>query len=780
MPRIRKESPQAKIGGLEKSFHKAATVEAKEQAIVNLVTFATEENYDCYPILQVLDFAIDLTLKPGEIATYGQQALNLVNNYFTQAGVCFKNLIPLQTPIEKIPEKIQTTKGLCQKTARRTKLLKSTPVPSSLLTLIEGLDHSFRSIPAEPEKRNIMNIIVIRERETGSSYKEYINKQELILETIESQKASFKNFLHTPEVVITLAAQTLGHINFNSVSTQDLAEETNPPDFAKKMLSFIAGAPKGDVFWQRFFQAAFLALPYHNPHSNSYDTFQSPLLSKSVFLAQLTIAEHLILPAFPDSFTHDFTLELEDFDHLLDQALGNLDPYCLRALGSVIATSAIRGPLTKATFDPELLGKARDPDKILDLVVKDCPITLLAIDQLKKITQLQFFDSDSIGEFFLKTNFETITQHLSQRLKIQPRKIKAFLWGLDYITHQDYDQYYRDRFLGEMRTALGTAFMENLNLWQSELAKINQVIWQDIIGLTQQSQTWFDSEIFQRIDFGHDKHSLGALLGISKLEFLFTKSLQEVVSFYIRTSNDGLTFNGLIQADGSLSELSIKGLEEKTPGLTILLQTIVLSSVHDLLKDLIESETLEDWQEARTIIKTKPPGEAIRETAEPTIDADTSKPILEIKSEKLTARIKEHAQRMGFTPRWVSMHTRYVPHGEDYHHAYLEWEKNQEASALGYLRVARRKLGRPSRAKLHNLPPSFQLLSVTDPQTEAEYILQTWVVGYHAPKPASDDPMTIYKTYYQGTSALSFTDYLRIWAIRTASEIVAEEISDES
>ncbi len=758
-PERRASQHPPKFNQLFEQFDQAKKVRGKERAANEIVSFATERNTDWLSVLHAVQKGYSAFAGHGTERQGGFTLLVGIDDYFNRQGVAAKLLIPGTEPLSsdgarEITEILESIKGT---KARIPSNRDIRPIFTNIDSLVQRVE---TSLPEISSTENIMFLIASAEfLSINSSSDKAVNERfESYLEIIKGEKAEggvdkWREFWDWAMAQPDIEGLTHPYTGkFGEVSLEDIANEEDRTVAAKKILRFIANAPKGNVHWNGIILGAVL-FSAMSIHADAGGEVEAPESLVSLMESQKIIADRFLAPAVTGEIDPEF-----------DSLFGDI----LKGQSQRVAGDLIANILGSAIIGSSNISFFKHPDQVARKFEQLLPFDAYAFDEFVQTHSIRRFVGDNIfvSEFY-KTHREEIFDNLRARFASTNNwsYVEKFVSGslsLDILSMS------KDYLLERITENVGENFVDKLNSRIYELSRLNGHIWTDI----DQASYLPHSEAIHIVEFSDG--SLPEVMGLGAVSFAVNS--EGGLEFYL-SQKDARTMIAIGKIDETGNASFAFELGEGFEGLEALLKNIVVMSYHDLIMGQKHIKSARPTETTRKSKPDAPPKEAgARSLPRAQVvyerpSAKTGK--LLVRSDELVGAISDEQESAGFKPRKVDTFRRKLPGAWRYKQivadlCFPKTEKTQPEidQMLEDLAKARDKVFKPNPNKVKNLPKRFQLDAVPDPVTGDEIILETWVVEHTSPKLTPEEEASLlvhYQKRYKGGSALNFLDYLKTW-----------------
>ncbi len=558
---------------------------------------------------------------------------------------------------------------------------------------------------------------------------------------------------------------------FNGVSINDLFATEHLAEATPKALEFMAGIPKGDLFWEAVVKGLFLTKQETRPGMTPMD-FPEPGPTENVFLLQQDIANQLFLVPVSEGIFDD-----PSFDRAFTRFLENASPHLMRQLIETVYWGAVQQRITERVFHPE---------STLEESIGRLPLAAISekahFESNPKTGPYHF--SDGIIHNFIHQNLAGIMSSFQERFgKSVGNKNTEFLKGaIEDIFGTPFEELHTADLVKSMEMSLGEPFLAKLDERHRELRQVSSIVLGDIQKTP--IDYWPNPAAEHRIEFEED--SLPGLFS-EAIHFFVPEEDYRSVAFKLFVKSTPIEIIGNVDVETMQVSLSAD-IETHHPGLHTIVEHVIVTSFHDLL--------MRKGQELRKARAKDTPGTTPKA---PSLAKERksrrSRPLPRrnfLAPERTSAgRLRQEiekdlVERGEFTPRSVDMYTRRLAGAGEYIRARDQLiaeirtaEPDRMEMLLNHLQIARYNLSHISGEKLkevNSLPLPFQKAmepvedpALRDPETgrPVRVYTRTWVKPHFSPKLDSDDearrPVTLYEKYYRGGPASAMWDQIKAW-----------------
>lgn len=376
--------------------------------------------------------------------------------------------------------------------------------------------------------------------------------------------------------------------------------------------------------------------------------------------------------------------------------------------------------------------------------------------------------ADEIGlQYFANTIIPKFKARLAQ-LGIADEFLQMIRFQESLVAECSFATMHLDAMRNIFETNSGIEFLDKLKRHYNEILEVKQKVWEEAIN----QMHFLPMRGINSIQFSED--SIPGILGLESIDIIRTGSEKDWginVKYNLR-GKKYITLMGNLQQDGNLRFRA--DLEKEMPTLYLLLNHIAVV----VFKDLVTQEDKKSNGSKNAV----EPVEITRIREEKGKSVTDNSPGRR-SSGSLPRRVQHDRDLIRKTwregsiwPRTVELHTTRLKYSYPYEEAVNSYKKLVERGALEeeiakakkQLEIARAQANSISEGKKANLPKSFKLETITDPVTNQERTLETWVVEHTSPKPTDEElasPLELYTRYYSGSSALASLDQMIPWLI---------------
>jgi hypothetical protein len=739
-----------------------------------IVSYATEETFTALDTLQGLNIGL-WHIRFGD-KDIGKRILAGINNYWFDSPDVYKYFtsgISREEGLEQVQQSLRTFKRLggsqYSHYAGNYDFILQTNGMAELLTSREiGNDIPIISVISQRENYLVEDRTAFISARDG--YQE-ISKFAMLPLRLEMEDPER---LLLPERVMGLVRKTngrgfksFGHIyteKIGGVSLKEIDEDNDDfiASYGMKILRYMAGIQKGNVFYQRLADCAFLISQNMPSDGVPEGHFKDIDHTSKVFSFQSWMADMMVLPLFGADIDH------REFDDLVSTIIANADNGFLAELSRSVYYALVRPYTTITTLDPTL-----NMDEAIDFL----PFTQMVIEEYKQRNDLSrgFFVDEATHEFMVKY-WDAIKANWQQRFGITEKEHILFD-TFEILERYDYVDIHTEAFMDTVSVLAGEGFLERLKQRHSEVVDVTKEIWKDTtIG---GNEIAFELHPEVRNDVIFSENSFAEIFGFQGVSFKFIN--KDELTFLLQTRTRRMGIKGTINPRlGEITELSIN-LPDSERYLVDIIHFILTASYHDLIlqKQIVAREVTEPSKPPgirKIIDDTDEPSErTLPRIFEPRFRGTPQVPFEEIQSDQLEEIVNSERTNRGQKIYKFDAKRIYLSGAGAYKKAvkdYLDAGEDELEEKFYALVAARDRLHKISDKKSKSLPERFKLETIIDPlidDTERNVVnLQTWRISFRIPKYIEGDKETLstgYRKYYRGGSALTLLDNLVTWIV---------------
>lgn len=349
---------------------------------------------------------------------------------------------------------------------------------------------------------------------------------------LQTPLSVFNTISRTTEITTNFDVQTsvpdLYTFRVNNISLEDIAKAPIDDALVYTILDYIAGMPKGNVFYQRLTEILFFTTPLEKVN---FTIEPNTDFQRRVMFFQQKIAEKLLLPA-QQRGRRD-----EEFDKRLQIVTDQLD---------YVAADSFKSMPMRAVFMAPFFHLRDNPSLTVEDAIKAIPLTRVMFEENDYSTS--YVTPYKLGNDFLIKNSKSIIESVK---KFKSNKaLREFSKIVGQPTRKEFDQEYVNLLLSSIQHK---GVLESARVMTSDL--------EDIMGLAQklwenlQEKGYVD--YFESIDteegtaFPRDQGAIS----LDTIHFGFHKQKDGKVPFYV--THNTADFTGYIDLRGKISDIHV-------------------------------------------------------------------------------------------------------------------------------------------------------------------------------------------------------------------------------
>ncbi len=318
----------------------------------------------------------------------------------------------------------------------------------------------------------------------------------------------------------------------------------------------------------------------------------------------------------------------------------------------------------------------------------------------------------------------------------------------------------------------GEEFLQKLQERSSEIEEVTENVLKSVF-----DENMHFLPMQQGINIIHfSQDSVPDILGLKSLSFNRTGDITDWQLQLVYSFRDTyFKLLGFLSPDGKLRFKA--PIEVEMPGLYTILRHIAVLTFRDLVvQDKMEQQDKNVGLKVDSDITqlTQPPKDVATRNLEMPYSISQGGILPREQSDRELIGYLYH--KTGLTPRVVEIHLARLPGAKLYlrcvqDYQYVLGNNLPESEILEIeekLKKARKQAYTTSEIKKKTVPVRFKLATISDPITEEERYLETWVIEHTVPKPTDEElksPSKLYARYYSRSSSLAFLEQLKPWFV---------------